>query len=100
VGTVLQALKPEAFFAFWENNPWNPIVHWMMSKVPFDHDAVMLFPAGAKRLLREAGFSIVSRDHQFIFPAWLSAGRALEPVLRKFPLGGQYQILARKPASA
>jgi SAM-dependent methyltransferase len=95
--TILRALKPGGVFAFWENNPWNPIVHWMMWKVPFDHDAIMLFPAGAKRLLREAGFSVIDRDYQFVFPAWLSSGRKMEPSLRKLPLGGQYQILARKP---
>ncbi len=97
--TVWQCLKPGGWFAFWENNRWNPLVHWIMSRVPFDHDAQMLFPHQARRLLRDAGFEIVTTDYLFVFPAALKNLRRLEPALCKLPLGGQYLVLSRKPAA-
>lgn len=97
--TVWRSLKPGGWFAFWENNRWNPLVHWIMSRVPFDHDAQMLFPHQARRLLRQAGFDIVGTDYLFVFPAALKPLRVLEPALSPLPLGGQYLVLARKPAA-
>lgn len=97
---VWHSLRPGGYFAFWENNRWNPIVHLMMSRVPFDREAQMLFPHQARRLLRTAGFEIVLTDYLFIFPAALKSMRPLEPSLCKLPLGGQYLVLARKPFSS
>ena len=97
--TVWRSLKPGGWFAFWENNRWNPLVHWIMSRVPFDHDAQMLFPHQARRLLRQAGFEILATDYLFVFPAALKSLRVLEPALSPLPLGGQYLVLARKPAA-
>lgn len=100
VDQVWRSLKPGGWFAFWENNRWNPMVHFIMSRVPFDRDAQMLFPHQARGLLRAVGFAIVLTDYLFVFPAALKALRWSEPALRKFPLGGQYMVLAQKPLSA
>ncbi len=97
---VWRSLKPGGYFAFWENNRWNPMVHFIMSRVPFDQDAQMLFPHQARQLLRNAGFDITLTDYLFIFPAALKFLRSLEPALCKLPLGGQYLVLARKPLSS
>ncbi|HRJ11227.1 MAG TPA: class I SAM-dependent methyltransferase [Prosthecobacter sp.] len=97
---VWRALKPGGWFAFWENNRWNPVVHFMMSRVPFDRDAQMLFPHQARAQLRDAGFQIVLGDSLFVFPGSLKMLRPLEPLLCKLPLGGQYLVLARKPPLA
>lgn len=97
VRAVWSALKPGGWFAFWENNRWNPIVHFLMSRVPFDKDAQMLFPHQARRLISSGGFEIVCTDYLFVFPAMLKGLRPLEPMLCKLPLGGQYMVLARKP---
>jgi len=97
VQLVWRALKPGGLFAFWENNRWNPIVHFLMSRVPFDADAQMLFPFQARKLLRAAGFHILATDACFVFPGPLAALRKLEPWLCKLPLGGQYLVLAQKP---
>lgn len=94
---VWRALKPGGLFAFWENNRWNPAVHFVMSRVPFDADAEMLFPFQARKLLRAAGFRILETDSCFVFPGPLAALRGLEPRLCKLPLGGQYLVLAQKP---
>lgn len=93
---VWRALKPGGWFAFWENNRWNPAVHWVMSRVAFDQDAKMLFPFQAKSLLRTCGFRIVLTDSCFVFPSIVRWLRFLEPALCKVPVGGQYLVLARK----
>ncbi len=98
VAHVLRSLKPGGLFVLWENNPWNPGTRYVMSKIPFDRDAITLTPPTAQNLLRENGFEILRTDFQFFFPRPLSWFRGLEPALAKIPLGAQYQVLARKPA--
>ena len=93
---VWQSLKTGGVLAFWENNRWNPAVHYAMSRVPFDRDAKMLFPSQARSLLRKVGFSVLSTDFCFVFPGALRSLRFLEPALCKLPLGGQYLVLARR----
>ncbi len=93
---VFEALRPGGLFALWENNAWNPATRFVMSRVPFDRDAILVWPCQARRLLREAGFDILRTDFAFVFPGFLKGLRFLEPALQKFPLGGQYQVLARK----
>jgi SAM-dependent methyltransferase len=93
---IHDALRPGGLFAFWENNPWNPGTRLIMSRIPFDRDAQMVWPGQARRLLRETGFTILLTDFAFIFPHLLRWLRPLERRLCKLPLGGQYLILARK----
>ena len=93
---VFRALRRGGLYAFWENSPWNPGTRFVMSRCPFDKDAVMLSPPEARGLLRGGGFEIVRTDFLFIFPASLSFQRRLEPPLSRLPLGGQYLVLCRK----
>ena len=94
---VFQSLRPGGVFAFWENNPWNPGTRWVMSRIPFDRDAVTISPPEARRILTSAGFTITAVHHRFFFPRILRALRPLEPGLRSVPFGGQYLVLARRP---
>jgi SAM-dependent methyltransferase len=96
VSYVFSSLRPGGLFAFWENNPWNPGTRHVMSRIPFDRDAITLSPAEAKRLLSVGGFQIVRTDFLFIFPRVLRWFRFTEPLVSKLPLGAQYQILCRK----
>jgi SAM-dependent methyltransferase len=93
---VYNALVPGGMFALWENNPWNPGTRYIMSRVPFDRDAITMTPPETRRLLRDVGFDIVRTDFLFVFPHLLRALRPLERVLAPLPLGGQYLVLARK----
>lgn len=93
------ALRPGGRFALWENNPWNPGTRLIMRRVPFDREAILLWPAAARRLLGATGFEVLRTDFQFVFPRWLRWFRPLEPALSRLPLGGQYQVLAQKPPS-
>lgn len=93
---VYDALVPRGMFAMWENNPWNPGTRYIMSRVPFDKDAITMTPPETRRLLRGAGFDIVRTDFLFVFPHLLRALRPLERLVASLPLGGQYLVLARK----
>jgi len=94
---VYRSLRPGGLFAFWENNPWNPGARYVMSRIPFDRDAITLTPIEAGRLLRGGGFDVLQTDFAFIFPRALSWLRGLEPLVSRLPLGAQYQVLCRKP---
>src|SRR3972149_1665400 len=45
-----RCLRPGGIFALWENNPWNPGARYVMSRIPFDQDAVMLWPGEARKM--------------------------------------------------
>jgi trans-aconitate methyltransferase len=94
---IYRSLRRQGFFAFWENNPWNPGTRYVMSRTPFDHDAITVSPLQARRLVRTAGFEVVRTDFLFIFPKVLRPFRVLEPHLAPLPLGAQYLVLCRKP---
>jgi SAM-dependent methyltransferase len=94
---IRRSLRPGGYFAFWENNPWNPGTRLVMSRIPFDRDAKVISAPAARSLLRAARFEILRVDFLFIFPAALRALRPLERHLTKIPAGGQYQVLCRIP---
>jgi SAM-dependent methyltransferase len=93
---VRQSLRPGGLFALWENNPCNPGTRYVMSRIPFDRDAVPLRAARACDLLRSGGFHILHMEYAFIFPHLLRWLRPLERRLSKLPIGGQYLVLCRK----
>ena len=95
---VLESLRPGGLFSLWENNPWNPGTRYVMSRIPFDKDAITLPFPETKSLLRSTGFEVVQTDFLFIFPRSLRFLRPLENLVTSLPLGAQYQVLARKPA--
>ncbi|HZI87614.1 MAG TPA: hypothetical protein VFD48_12325, partial [Pyrinomonadaceae bacterium] len=94
---IFDSLQSDGFFAFWENNPWNPGTKIVMSRIPFDRDAKTLTPGEARQMLRRGGFEILRTDFLFIFPHFLRWFRPLERYLSRLPFGAQYQILCRKP---
>jgi len=98
LGYISRCLRPGGLFSFWENNPWNPGTRYVMSRIPFDRDAITIAPTEARKLLRKNGFEILWTDFLFFFPNFLRSLRWMEPSLVSMPLGGQYQVLCRKPA--
>lgn len=94
---VMQSLRPGGFFALWENNPWNPGTRYVMSRIPFDRDAVKLSPTYARALLGQSGFEVILTDFVFFFPRFLRSLRWIEPFISVLPLGGQYLVLCRRP---
>jgi SAM-dependent methyltransferase len=92
-----RALRPGGVLALWENNPFSPGARYVMSKIAFDRDAVMLSARRARALARAAGFRVLRTDYLFIFPRALAALRPLEDLLRPVPAGAQYQVLCARP---
>lgn len=95
---VFDALRPGGVFGLWENNPWNPGTRYVMSRIPFDRDAITLSPPNTRSLLRRNGFTVHRTDALFIFPRALGALRFVEPWVSRLPLGAQYQVFAQRPA--
>ena len=75
-----RSLRPGGLFALWENNPWNPGTRYVMSRIPFDRDAIMLTPGEARDLVRANGFERLSNRFPVYLPAhpsWASSARAI-----------------------
>ena len=97
---IHRSLRPGGLFALWENNPWNPGTRYVMSRIPFDRDAITLPPPETRKLLSTGGFQVLRTDFLFIFPRLLGWLRRLEPGLAGWPLGAQYLVLGRKVSIA
>lgn len=94
---LVNCLKLGGVFVLWENNPWNLGTHIVMHRIPFDADARKISPNQAVRLIARNSCIVESVTFAFIFPNILRNFRWIEPSLSKWPLGAQYQVLARKP---
>ncbi len=93
---IARCLRSGGYLSLWDNNPWNPGTRWVMSRIPFDKDAIMLPAKSARTLVEGAGLRIVRIDYCFIFPKFLNAFRRIEKCVAWLPLGTQYQVLCRK----
>jgi SAM-dependent methyltransferase len=93
---VHASLRDGGLFAFWENNPWNPIVNYSMKHGEVDRNAVPIPPPEAHRLLAAGRFRVLRTDYLFFFPSYLPGLRLLEKYLFRLPIGGQYLVLAQK----
>ena len=93
---IHDSLRPGGIFALWENNPWNPGTRLVMSRIPFDKDAVPLSPPHARALMRAAGFQLLRTDYLFIFPRVLKWLRPIERLATRLPAGAQYVVLGQK----
>ena len=94
---IVRMLRPGGCWFFWENNPLNPGTRWVMSRIPFDRDAITLRPGEARRLGEDAGTKWRETTFHFYFPHALRAWRRAEKWLRRVPLGGQYLVVLQKP---
>jgi len=91
---VYNSLAKGGRFALFENNPINPGTRMVMKRIPFDRDAVTLFPWETTRLLKKTGFQVHSPRFLFYFPKQLNSLRFAEPWLVSLPFGAQYYVLA------
>jgi len=95
-GFLRDTLRVGGVLALWENNPWSLGARYVMSRIPFDRDAIMISARQAGRLAREHGFRVLRTDYLFIFPAALRILRPLEARLRSIAAGAQYQLLCER----
>ena len=97
VAAIVRTTAPGGLVALWENNPFNPGTRWVMKRLPFDRDAVLLTPGETRGLLGSGGLHVIETRFHFFFPRALAMLRPAEPSLHRVPLGGQYVVLARRP---
>ena len=88
------SLRPGGVLAVFENNPLNPGTRYVMSRIPFDRDAVPLTAVALRRHLRAAGLAPLRTENLFWFPRALAWLRPLERGLVRVPLGAQYGVFA------
>ncbi len=97
VKNIHRALRSGGRLALFENNPWNLGTRMVMSRIPFDRDAITLSPPETQRLLRAGGFTQPAANWSlFYFPRPLAFLRFTENALSHLPLGAQYCVLGAK----
>jgi len=94
---IRNALAPGGHLAVFENNPWNPGARMVMSRIPFDRDAIMLSVLELRKRMAEAGYQVLNSRSLFYLPKALAGLRFIERWLVRVPLGAQYYVLARVP---
>jgi len=93
---VHSKLTTTGIFSMFENNPLNIGTRFIMSRIPFDRDAVPIYPRRAKKMFTQNNFNCIDERYLFIFPNTLKFLRFTESWFEKYPLGAQYLILAQK----
>jgi SAM-dependent methyltransferase len=86
-----------AVFVF-EHNPYNPVTARIFARAPIDQGCHMIAPPRLRSLFHEAGFDDVGQGFLLFVPESLFAlFGAVEPLLARVPLGGQYFVSGRRP---
>ena len=97
---VMRIVKPGGLACIIEHNPFNPATQMIVRRTPVDADARLLTASSARRLLAEAGFSILRTEYFLYFPESLYRRFSrVEAWLSRIAAGGQYAVFARKIAS-
>lgn len=97
---IVRTLRPGGIFCTIEHNPLNPITRLIVSRSPIDTDAILLRAREARALAGEAGLCPVALQYFLYFPHGADGYLgAVETLLGKIPLGGQYAVFSEKPAS-
>jgi len=93
---VTSLLNTGGQLCLFENNPFNPGARWVMSRIPFDKDAVMINPYRLKQTITGLNYSKIELKFHFIFPNVLKFLRPIESSLINLPFGAQYCVIAVK----
>jgi SAM-dependent methyltransferase len=93
---VRRVLKVGGVFALIEHNPFNPATRLIVSRTPVDAGALLLRPSESRRLLRASGFEVEEQRYFLYLPGSLYRRfGAIETLLARAPLGGQYVLFGR-----
>ncbi|MGQ0456440.1 MAG: class I SAM-dependent methyltransferase [Hyphomicrobium sp.] len=90
VAEAKRVLRPGGLFVVFEHNPLNPLTMRVVSRCPFDRDAVLLRGQQTVKLLGDAHFSRVQLRYILAVPAANPPMRYLDQLFGWLPLGAQY----------
>lgn len=97
LGEMARVTRADGLVMIFEHNPLNPATRLVVSRCPYDEDAVLLSARILKRLFRAAGLKKMRRRYVIFFPWESRFFTAVEGKLGWLPLGAQYVVLG-KPA--
>jgi SAM-dependent methyltransferase len=96
ISEARRVLRPGGTFVIFEHNKLNPLVQWVVARIPFDRNAVLLTSWRTKKLVRNAGFRKINCKYILFFPFDVALLRKLEHYLGWLPMGAQYSVAATK----
>ncbi|MFB0527750.1 MAG: methyltransferase domain-containing protein [bacterium] len=91
-----RVLRKNAHLFIFEHNLLNPLTFYVVRTCDFDKDAKFLYRWDIERLLSRTNFEIIEKKYITFFPHFLRRLRKYEKIVRNFPIGAQYFIVARK----
>ena len=95
---IRRVLAPGGLYCIVEHNPWNPVTRTIVGRCAVDVDAELLSAPNAAGLMKDGGFDLLRTSYFLYLPEQLFGHfAAMESVLERVPLGGQYAFLAGLP---
>jgi SAM-dependent methyltransferase len=91
-----RVLRPGGTFVIFEHNKLNPLVQWIVARIPFDRNAVLMTSWHTQKLVRNAGFREINCNYILFFPLDAAPLRRVEAYLGWLPMGAQYCVAATK----
>lgn len=101
VQDLTRRLRAGGILAIFEHNPLNPVTRRIVSNCLFDEGVRLLRPKEVKHYLQNEGsFSKIQKGYCLFAPEPLKQLRKVDRLLRKFPLGGQFYVIAQLAATS
>jgi ubiquinone/menaquinone biosynthesis C-methylase UbiE len=96
---IRRVLTPGGLCCVIEHNPWNPVTRQIVKRCAVDIDAELLTARFTRSMFEASGFISPTIQYFLYLPEkYYKTFGAQEKLLSKFPFGGQYAVLARKPS--
>jgi SAM-dependent methyltransferase len=94
---IHRVLIPGGMFCIVEHNPLNPVTQLIVRRTPVDANAQLLTAGVARDLLAAEALKPIFTEYFLLFPERIyKRAKAVEPLLRRIPLGGQYAVVGAK----
>jgi SAM-dependent methyltransferase len=97
VAEMIRVVRPGGLVTILEHNPLNPLTRVVVSRCPFDEEAILLPMSEAAALLRRGGLDRLGRSYIVFFPWRGRMFRRAELSLKRVALGAQYVVSGQKP---
>jgi SAM-dependent methyltransferase len=95
VREIRRVVRPGGLTVVFEHNPFNPLTRIAVKRCPFDAGVVLLTRKHTAKLFAGAGLDVIDGRYILFFPVRSRILRAVEHVLHRVPLGGQYYVVGR-----